>query len=242
MSAYPENLVKRSCAALVGFCMLISSCKDDKLVPDIESQYAGYFPLHQGQWTEYDADSIIHLETDDGFYLDTAIRAYHFQIREEVDSSFTDAEGEPAWRISRYKRIDSTYPWTFLNLWTAKLTSTSGQRVEDNIRFIKLSFPLDIRTTWNGNAYNNYPVEAYEYDDIHVPLALGSLSFDSTVTVIQNNFISNINRIIKREVYAKNVGLISKVIDSLNIVNLPDGSTVTLNGTEYKLEIRDFKK
>ena len=224
------------------FLVSLSSCQDDEIIPGRQNDYNGYFPLSAGYWIEYNADSIVHLDIDDPYNLDTAVRIYTFQIREEMDSTFIDAEGKPAWRVSRYRRPDSGYPWTFMNLWIAGMNSTSAQRVEDNIRFIKLSFPLDPRTTWNGNAYNSYPVEDYAYEDIHYPGTVNSLDFDSTITIIQNDFISSINRIDKKEIYAKNVGMVYKVLDSLNTVNLPNGSTVILNGTEYKLEIRDYKK
>lgn len=221
---------------------MVYSCKKDEVLPGIAGQYSAYFPLIKGHWVVYDADSIVHLDTDDQYNLDTAIRAYHFQIREEVDSSFIDAQGELAWRVSRYKRTDENSPWLFLNLWTSKINGYSAQRVEDNIRFLKLSFPPDPRVSWNGNAYNNFPVEEYSYENIHDANSFGSILFDSTLTVIQNDFISAINRIDKREIYAKNAGMVYKVLDSLNIVNLPNGSTVILNGSEYKLEIRDYKR
>lgn len=46
---------------------------------------------------------------------------------------------------------------------------------------------------------------------------------------------------IKRDL-CKNAGMVYKVLDSLNTVNLPNGSTVILNGTEYKLEISNYKR
>ncbi len=231
-----------SCTGFLAVACLFYSCKDDEIIPGKSEIYNAYFPLSTGHWVEYDADSIVHLDIDDAYNLDTAIRVYTFQLREETDSSFLDAEGEMAWRISRYRRSNSSSPWTFMNLWTSKINGKSAQRVEDNIRFIKLSFPFDSRITWNGNAYNSFPVEEYFYDGIEETFAVNSLNFESTVNVVQNDFVSNINRIDKREVYAKNVGMVYKVLDSLNIVNLPNGSTVILNGTEYKLEIRDYKQ
>jgi len=227
---------------VIGQLMLLYCCKKDEIVPGTADQYLAYFPLKQGHWVEYDADSIVHLDIDDSFYLDTAIRVYRFQIREEIDSAFYDAEGDQAWRISRYRRLTSTDPWSFMNVWTAKVNPSSAQRVEDNIRFIKLSFPLDAREDWNGNAFNNYPMEEYYYEDLHESKMFGNSTFDSTITVIQNDFVSSINRIDKREVYAKNAGMIYKVLDSLNIAKLPNSTTVILNGTEYKLEVSNYKR
>lgn len=242
MKLFRTNDVCFLCLFFLMLCVTFYSCKDDEVIPGIQGDYLGYFPLTQGQWIEYDADSIVHLDIDDAFYLDTAVRIYRFQIREEIDSSFYDSEGMLSWRISRYKRFDENAPWTFLNLWTAKVSNYSAQRVEDNIRFIKLSFPFDPRTSWNGNAFNSFPVEEYSYKDIHSSKSINSYNFDSTVTVVQNDFISGINRIDKREVYAKNIGMVYKVLDSLNTVILPSGLTLILNGAEYKLQISDYKR
>ena len=221
--------------------MFLFSCKDDQVEPSIENNYAGYFPLETGFWIEYNADSVVDLDEDDPFNLDTAIRAYTFQLREEIDSGFFDAEGEWAYRISRYRRLSDTLPWDFMNLWTAKITNTSAQRVEDNIRFVKLSFPINERKTWNGNAFNYYIEEDYLYADIHQPFSLGGFSFDSTVNVIQNDFTSNVNRILKNEIYANHVGMVYKRQDSLNTVHLPNGTVLILNGMEYQLHLSNYK-
>lgn len=227
---------------MVLLILSFASCKEDTLEPSIEGSYLGYFPLNTGFWLEYKADSIVHLDSDDIFNIDTAIQVFTFEIREEIDDGYYDAEGEWAHRITRYKRTADSLPWTFLNVWTAKINSRSAQRVEENVRFVKLGFPIERRKTWDGNAYNFFPEELYFYKDIHANSVYGGMVFDSSVTVIQNDFVSNINRIDKKEVYANQVGLIYKQQDSVGIVNLPNGSTVILSGVEYRLEIINYKR
>ncbi len=227
-------------AVIVLFCSFIYCCKKEKLSVSDQLKYLRYFPLEAGQWIEYTADSVVHLDIDDALQIDTAIRRYSFEIREEIDSSFIDGENQQAFIIMRYKREYDSLPWTFNNTWTAKLTANSAQRVEDNIRFIKLEFPIVSSATWNGNAYNFYPEEEYSYDDLNEPAQFGSLVFDSTVKVVQNEFVSLINRIEKNEVYATGVGMIYKQLDSLKTVNTPNG-LVILNGLEYRQTIKDYK-
>lgn len=216
-----------------------SGCKDDSVNPSMESSYIDYFPLYPGSWIVYDADSVVHLDGDDVNGVDTMIERYSFQIREVVDSSYIDAESDTAYRISRFRRESDSLPWNFQNLWIAKRTPISGQRVEDNIRFVKLSFPIDTRTTWNGNAYNFFPEELYYYGNVHVPYSIQSLSFDSTVTVIQNDFNSSVSRINKQEIYAIDVGLIERRFDSLR-VRMNGGGVLILNGTVYSQKINSY--
>jgi hypothetical protein len=226
---------------LVLFSLCLSSCKDDTVVEPATLQGQTYFPIVRGNWISYTADSIVHLDSDDPYLIDTAIRAYHFQLKEEVDSSYYDGEGNLINRLVRYKRADSIASWDLMNVWTEQASNLTAQRVEDNIRFIKLAFPFDARKIWNGNAFNSYPEEDYRYEDIHMPSTIGSQSFDSTVTVIQNDFISNINEVLKKEIYANHIGMIYKQHDSLNLRHLPNGSVVILNGLEYHLTVNGYK-
>ena len=214
------------------------SCKDEEgeILTPIDYNY---FPIEYGNWIVYDVDSTVHLTIDDlTNQPDTSIAYYHYQIRETIDSSFIDGEGDVAFRIRRESRMNDTLPWEFLNIWTCKRNYNSAQKVEDNIRFVKLSFPVSTRSLWNGNAYNNYPSENYSFDQIHQRLTIGSFSFDSTVTVNQFERISLIDRIIRKEKYAFTVGLVSKQRDSLNINIL---GQIT-NGVEFFQSINSYGK
>ena len=212
------------------------SCKDEDPLVIIPQDY-NYFPLEYGQWIIYDMDSTVHLDIDDTTNQpDTSIAYYRYQVREIIDSSFIDGEGELAYRILRETRLNDTLPWSFLNIWTCKRNAHSAQRIEDNIRFVKLSFPISDNVSWNGNAFNNFPEEEYMFESIHQPYTAGSLTFDSTVTVLQEEFISLINRIIRREKYARHVGLVFRQRDSLNINGLGE----TLNGIEVLQTVNSY--
>lgn len=224
----------------ISVCLLFS-CKKSETIPETLSRDKDYFPLQKGYWIEYEVDSIIHLDNDDRFLVDTSIESYHFFIREEVDSFFTDGMGEQAWYLSRYKRTADTLPWTYTSRWTAKLKSSSAEKVEENQRFIKLSFPFNLRIQWNGNAYNQLPEENYSYDDLYVPSSFNGFQFDSSVTVVQNDFSSTINTVYKIEKYAPRVGMIYKQTDSVRTATLPS-SRIILNGYEYKARVTNFKQ
>jgi hypothetical protein len=220
--------------------LYMTSCKNEKLNP--EKVVIGYefFPLQTGQWREYKVDSIVHLDSDDIYEIDTAIRHYTYHIREVVDTPFFDAQQEQAFVILRYKRMHDSLPWDFNSLWTAKLTPHSAQRVEENIRFVRLEFPVRSNATWNGNAFNFFPVEEYRYENLFEPGSWGALSFDSTVTVLQNEFITSVNRTFKVEKYAAGAGLVFKQLDSVRTTNTPHG-TIILNGLEYQQVITDYE-
>ncbi|MCC7231575.1 MAG: hypothetical protein IT242_01420 [Bacteroidia bacterium] len=222
--------------------LTLQSCTKNTLDENVTTDYISFFPLKSGNWYIYNADSIVHHEADDVYNLDTSITAYHFQVKEQIDSSYTDATGKQVYIVLRYRRDDSLSVWTLMNVWTESVDKSSAQRVEDNIRYIKLAFPIDSRSRWNGNAYNNFGDEEYYYDNIFTPGSTGILDFDSTVTVVQNDFSSMVNKIYKAEIYAKYVGMISKQSDSVSTSYLPNGSILILNGTEYRLTLQSYQQ
>ena len=213
------------------------SCHKETLTDSPAGMNKNYFPQDIGRWVIYDVDSVAHLTDDDATdHPDTSIATYHYQLKEVLDSSFVDGEGNPAVRLSRYKRMNDTLQWDFQAVWVENLTFNSAQRVEDNIRFVKLSFPIRLNRDWDGNAYNTYPEEDYSYSDIHVASTIGSLYFDSTITVLQNEDFNFIHRIFKQEIYANHVGMVYQQKDSLNI----NGIGQVTNGFEYKETVSSF--
>ena len=234
-----NTMYKWICVLFIG--AILFSCKKDVYLTSNLSSDQSYFPLKKGFWIEYEVDSVIHLDLDDRFLMDTSIVTFHFFIREEVDSTFIDATGEQAFSIGRYRRLLDSLPWSFMSRWTAKLKPAAAERVEENQRFVKLSFPFNDRKTWNGNAYNSYEVEDYMYDDLFESSTINTLHFDSTITVVQNDFISNINRIYKIEKYAPRAGMVYKQLDSLKTILTPTGFLI-LNGFEYSLTVKDYQR
>src|SRR5690349_4468150 len=139
--------------------VLLFSCKDkfDPITTNSTPYYYRYFPLDAGRYIVYDVDSIIY-DLLSNIKID-----YHFQIKENTDSSFIDSQGKKAWYVSRYKRANDSASWDFVNVWVTQMDNFSAQRVEDNLRYVKLSFPVRLRKIWNGNAYNPLPEEDYSY-------------------------------------------------------------------------------
>jgi hypothetical protein len=226
--------VKYFCALII-LVFIFNSCKRETVNPADYTNYS-YFPLTIGSWIIYDVDSVIHLTNDDATNQpDTSIARSHFQLKEVIESDFIDGEGNTAFHVFRYKRLNDAFSWNFESVWVAKRTFNSAQRVEDNIRYVKLLFPLNPGTpSWNGNAYNDFPREDYSYTDVHVPSTVGSLNFDSVVTVLQFKDDNLIHRVFKQEKYANHVGLVYKQNDSLNINTI---GQVT-NGIEFKETIQ----
>ena len=184
-------------------CIFFFSCsKKEEVIPtDLGYDYAG---LEVGKYVVYNVDS---------FYYDNfteTIDTSYFKIKEVVDSKFTDLEGDEAFKIIRYRKENDTTAWELIDVWNSKITSTNFQKVEENIRFVKLIFPVKKNKTWNGNSMNNMASMEYEYTAVDNAEVIGGNNLNGVLTVLQYEFNPLIEENLFEEKYAKGVGLVYK--------------------------------
>ena len=86
------------------------------------------------------------------------------------------------------------------------------EKIEENISFIKLWFPLASGKRWNGNMANSRERENYTIIWLDAPYS----SYQQTCKVEQFKEKNLVEEITREEVFARNVGLVFKVSDSLN--------------------------
>jgi hypothetical protein len=211
--------------------IFISSCKKETIIP--ASPSFNYFPVEPGRWVEYDVDSVYHAENDNN--NDDSVYSFHFQIREEIDSTFINGQGQEAQILIRYKRNSSNEDWVLSNVWTQTLSLTGAYRIEENVPYHKLAFPINSSTVWDGNDANTEEEEIYSYDSFHQEAIIGGLVFDSTLSVLQIEEDNFIERIYGKEIYAVGIGMIFKQRDDLGKRN-----GIVVKGLEYKMTVRDY--
>lgn len=184
--------------------LLLVSCskKDNNSI----LYYDQYFPLDLNSWVEYSVVEINH--------QDIGSDTLNYQLKEVLTEMFLDDEGRQSYRIERFWRTSNSGPWTIKDVWVANKTKTTAERVEENIRYSKMIFPVSRSKFWDGNAKNSLTEWEYYYDSIHVSKVYNQLVFDSTVKVVQRDNINFVENEQAEEVYAKNIGLVyKKLID-----------------------------
>ena len=189
------------------FSILFFSCKkDEKTVVPINYGY-NYAGLTVGKYVIYDVDSTFY---NVPFNI---VASYKFQLKEVVDSKYIDAQGNEAYKIIRYKKDTAISPdWIHQVVWNATITNSNFQKVEDNVRFVKLIFPIKNGKKWNGNSMNTLSPMEYEYTSTHQPEQIGNSLLDSVTTVTQFDDENEIliQRQFYQEKYAANIGLVYK--------------------------------
>ncbi|MBL7892358.1 MAG: hypothetical protein JNL63_06990 [Bacteroidia bacterium] len=221
----------------------IYSCKKDQDTSALDIGY-GYFPNQSGKYIIYDVDSIVKNS------FTKQVDTFKFQVKEVIESVFNDNTGRPTLRLERYRKYYSktvaydSMSWVLTDVWSANLTSTSAEKVEENVRYVRLIFPVEKYKTWNGNAYNTIGEWNYKYTEIDKAKTVGGIAFDSTLTVVQFEDENLIDKKYYREMYAKNVGLIYRQIidvhsDSIQTA-VPIMNRVTSGIIKYTATINKF--
>lgn len=237
-----EAMKHKLLTLLLVMSVVFSGCKDDEIVPT-DLGY-GYWPTNTGHWVEYEVDSAWVDERNDQNIRYEA----HYNVREVIDSQYVDPQGRLAQRIERLIE-DSVAGWIVRDVWTQTRDNTTAEKTEENLRKLKLAFPVRSYQTWNAHVYigddgldfTTDDEMDMEYGDIDVAWSNGILSFDSTCTV-ESTYETNIvvTKMLK-ERYAKNVGMVEKVWMEYNkqFDTLPSdpvdstGFTLTMKAVAY---------
>lgn len=141
--------IKTCLLILLGLAGVLSSCDKSTLEDfDLAMGYE-YYPLELGRTSHYAVDSIIFDPATFGIAIDTLSGFF----REDIVDTLRDNSGELVYRIERFYRKKDTDPWQIHSV----VSSSRGEReavfTENNLRLIKLRFPLQSDVAWNSTAY-----------------------------------------------------------------------------------------
>lgn len=226
-----------------------SSCTKtkDKFLGD---RSKNYFPLTIGKSVTYDVDSTLWDDVYDVRSL------HHYQIRWTIADTFRDESFRLSYRIQTYIRKQDTLDWATHNVIYVTPTDNSIEYVEDNLRFIKMIFPVQNGTTWLGNSYISYLDKDYTYfqgwnyyyDNYGMPFSNGYIQLDNTVTVHgvddtvgnpESDPTAYASKTYAKEVYGQGVGMVYRemihwVYDpSLSGTPFRNGYSVVMKAVDY---------
>lgn len=196
------------------FALALSSCKKEIVEPVVDDS-PNYFPLEVGKYRVYDVDSI-HFN-DVTMTSDTT----RFQIKEEITTQLnaeSSLNNETSWfELNIYRRSDSTQAWQQTHFATEGVSKLRAERVENNLHFINLVFPIALDKTWNGNAFISDSTETmynpdweYTYANIDTTVTHDGNVYSRCVVVTQYNSQNLIEKDIEREIYSYGIGLVYK--------------------------------
>ena len=215
------HFMNRISIILLIVACLFAACKDSSDTIELDLDYGyEYFPLEIGKYRSYQVDSFIFDSTAQGIVIDTS-RSY---IRETYIDTLRDNSGRLTYLVERAHKRNLQDAWQVTDIWQEVKTERQAERIEENLRFIKMTFPLQEGNLWNGNLFIDertiIPVAgesieifknwSYEVDELNTSFAVNDMTFDDVAILFQADNENAIELRYSEEKYARNVGLISR--------------------------------
>ena len=190
----------------LSFLFNITSCKKDVNLPP-PNLGENYFPIVMGSWSIYKVDSI----SWNDFFTPVKIDTFSYYIKLKIDSQFIDNEGRETYVWRKYYKTDST-SWELTKNYTINKLSDRVETYEENMRVVKLAFPVKNTTTWDMNAFNTFDPTSSYYEDYDIPKTINFITYDSCAIVIHKDQETLIDKNYYKEIYARNIGLLHKYV------------------------------
>lgn len=163
----------------------------------------GYFPRTVGAWIEYQVDSSWR---DQSAGVQGSVS---YRLKEKILERYIDPAGREAWRIHRFVLgPDST--WVVRDVWTSTRDDRAAEVTEENLRRLKLAFPVREATRWDLNVYNTEPALEVACREVGSAWSGGGLSYPRTVLVRSTVPPNLVDTIIHQERFADGIGMVHK--------------------------------
>jgi len=232
-------------AYLLLFLCILLGCQSHELAP--KGTGHEYVPIAVGSYWEYS-------------YTETTISPVSGQVNTisdlklEVMDAITSGD-ETTYVIRRYSRPQGTTDYAPIETWSVRSNEFQWIQQEGNIPFIKLQFPLVDGKLWNANALNNlggtetcgngsYTCDNYAVEDLEKSFEIpGVLSYDNTVTVVENDEDDPIvSKDLRKSVYAKSIGLVYREVTHLEYCTIGNciGQQVVENGLIIRQTLKSY--
>jgi hypothetical protein len=207
-----------------------------------------YFPLKVGAYQIYSIDET-HINQ-------TIEQKSIYELKLQVLDSSLNQEGGFSYTIQRQKRDNPGLPWKNIDAWTSRVAGRQAIVKEGNTSYVKIAFPTMNGLEWDGNSFNDLggdqscgenkdrPCDTYSLESLGKEFVVADgMAFTETLTVVQNeNMDLIVKQDVRKEVYAKGIGLIYKESVILEYCSTDDckGDQKVDKGLRYKQVIKEY--
>lgn len=203
--------------------IVLSACTRQIIEPGPADLGYDFYPLQTGKYVIYKVDSIYYND------FDRRNDTVSLEVVDEIGEKFTDNQGRDSYIVNRSRRYTSSGPWISDHTYYVTRDNFKLEWQENNLRFIKMIYPVKINGKWFGNSYLStltnpeirwYDNWEYRYTRVQEGFNTGFKSYTPTHTIFQssnqeaegdpNNPNSYSAFSYGQETYAKNVGMVFK--------------------------------
>jgi hypothetical protein len=240
----PQALSKKMMYRIIQIGLFITivliSCKRDVEVFESGTEY---YPIRStGSYIIYDVHQIN--------YNASGRDTLNFQLMEMMGDTVT-LNGRLYYKILRYKRTADSAAWPLQpdSVWRTYKDVSKAVKNENNIDIIKMVFPVDEGKAWDADGFNTWGSQIYSMRKKAYPYNVNNHYFANTLTVQEKFDTSAINKNISFEVYAKDIGLIHRSVNNLQlcqsssscIINHDQGNDSIVSGFKYEQRFNSFQ-
>lgn len=201
--------------------IFFSSCGDDVTLmsPPFDTG-SNYQPLEEGRFWTYRVDSTT--VTTGGAMVSQSTSF----LRETLISSFLGANGDTTFVIERSFANQQEGPFFSTDRWTIEKSDENLIRVEENLPFIKMVFPVREGSTWAGNQFDEsiqIPVAQqlvtiyrdWEYRVLATDATteVDGVTYEDVLEIQQAEFETALELRRSKEQYVRDIGLVRREME-----------------------------
>ncbi len=197
--------------------LFIFSCQNETILAEEVDLETEYYPLGNDKVWEYQIDSTIYDNAGNSKTMSTTF------VRETMQGPIEESETEVSYLLEVAKKTNLTDIYFPTDQWILRFRDNKLIRIEENLSFVKLIFPPNLETVWEGNQFDpdteifvaGDPIQAYKDWDYRVldrldTLTVGEKSYNNILQVQQANSENQIEKRYSIEHYAFGIGLIER--------------------------------
>ena len=235
LAARRTSLATLALALAIG----LAGCKD-KSEPAPETG-SDYYPVAVGNfWVYAVADTTWTPAVGQGAsFTPSVARPVAYQFKETIKEVFTDAAGQPAYRMVRSKLLPPATTYRDDSVFVVSATPQFVAVNRNSTRTLELIFPVREGRSWNFNAFNNnfndtITAETRRYSAVGEPFTTAAVAgnpaktYPSTATTTNTGAAAEtslVKRLGYQQVFAKGVGPVFRRRFYFVNYNYPDPST-----------------
>ncbi|MGB0390981.1 MAG: hypothetical protein ACPGD5_05395 [Salibacteraceae bacterium] len=190
-------------AIFILVCFVFGSCTKTEY-KEIDFGY-DYYPISVNDYKTFTVDCLVYND----FTLTTD--TFNFFIKDLVKSKKLDEGGRTVYRIERYRKDNQT-DWEIQKVWTSVFEGQFVEEQFDNIRTVKLAFPVRSGYSWDGNARNILESEDFTYSSNTIDTVINNVTLKNT-RKIEHYYKTDplqIETAIAYEHYTLQIGLVNR--------------------------------
>ena len=201
--------------SVLSIFVLFTSCQKDPEQPKDITIGQSFYPIQKGQFQTF-------LVKQTRFALNETPVTTTYQLKEVIGDEFVGENGEKLNEVLRYVRADGLDNFRLDSIFSVRKDENVVVKMEHNVPYVKMDFPIEEGKIWNGYLFNTRPARDFLAQDVNVSKSVGNTNFPRTITIIESQDSSLVDKNLRYEIYADEVGLIYKKTESLLYCNQPE--------------------